>query len=461
MHGFYNMALRINLSQRSFDLKIVPDEVLRASLGGKGLATHLLLKHNPPGVDPLAPENHLIFAIGPTTGTGVWGSCRYGVFTKSPQTGFYSESYSGGAAAEYLAASGFDAVMIHGASEEPVWLEVNDETVHFHPAGDLWGLDTYQTEDRIKDWIKQNRPGNPQSAALVIGPAGENLVRFAAIENEHWRSAGRTGVGTVMGSKKIKAIAFWGRRRKELAHPQELKEFSKSEMLRGKEDKGVNAYRAMGTTMMVDIMDNAGSFPTHYWHQGQAAHRQSINAAALHDNCQVTPHACKKCYIACGRMSVVQKGRHAGLKLEGPEYETIYAFGGLCEVDSIEEIIHLNDICDRLGMDTISAGNLAALAIEASRQGRIDLDIDYGQVDKIAALLEDIAARRGLGRIMGEGIVATAKAWGMQDQAIHVKGLEPAGYDPRVLKGMGLAYGTSDRGPAICAPPSTSPSWPA
>ncbi len=446
MHGFFNMVLRINLSQRSFDLKIVPDDILRSRLGGKGLATHLLLEHNPPGVDPLAPENHLIFAIGPATGTSVWGSSRYGVFTKSPQTGFYSESYSGGAAAEHMAASGFDAVMIHGASDEPVWLEINEETVHFHPAGDLWGLDTYQAEDRVKDWVKHNRPGSPQSAALVIGPAGENLVKFAVIENEHWRSAGRTGVGTVMGSKKIKAIAFWGRKRKELAHPQMLKDFCKSEMLRGKQDKGAAAYKSMGTTMMVDIMNNAGSFPTRYWHRGQAAHREGINTAALNATCQVTPHACKKCYIACGRMSVVRQGRHAGLKLEGPEYETIYSFGGLCEVDSIEEIIHLNDICDRLGMDTISAGNIVGLAIEAARQGRVPLDIDYGQVDKIAGLLEDMSARRGLGAVMAEGIVAAAKAWGMEDQAIHVKGLEPAGYDPRVLKGMGLAYGTSDRG---------------
>jgi aldehyde:ferredoxin oxidoreductase len=446
MHGFYNLVLKIDLGQRSFERLPISDDLLASRLGGKGLATRLLLEHNPPGVDPLAPQNHLIFAIGPTTGTSVWGSCRYGVFTKSPLTGFFAESYSGGAAAEHLAESGFDAVMIHGASDQPVWLEINQDGVQFHPAADLWGLDTYQAEDQVKAWIKDNRPGQPQGAALVIGPAGENLVKFALIENEHWRSAGRTGVGAVMGAKKIKAIAFWGQASKQVTHPRLLKEFSQAEMLRGKDDKGANAYKTLGTPMMVDIMNRAGSFPTRYWQLGQAAHQEKINAAALHDNCQVTPHACKKCYIACGRMSVVRQGRHAGLKLEGPEYETIYSFGGLCEVDSIEEIIFLNDICDRLGMDTISAGNLVGLAIEAARQGRIDLDIDYGQVDQIATLLEDTAARRGLGQVMAEGIVAAAEAWGMADQAIHVKGLEPAGYDPRVLKGMGLAYGTSDRG---------------
>jgi aldehyde:ferredoxin oxidoreductase len=150
--------------------------------------------------------------------------------------------------------------------------------------------------------------------------------------------------------------------------------------------------------------------------------------------------------MACGRLSTIKEGRHKGLEIEGPEYETIYAFGGLCEIDSIEEIAYLNDICDRLGMDTISGGNLAALAIEASRQGKVDEPLEFGRVDAVARLLEDIAWRRGIGDILARGIKYAAKAWGMEDQAVHVKGLEPAGYDPRVLKGMGLAYGTSPRG---------------
>jgi aldehyde:ferredoxin oxidoreductase len=198
--------------------------------------------------------------------------------------------------------------------------------------------------------------------------------------------------------------------------------------------------------MMVDIMSNVGSFPTRYWHNGKAEHKDKINAAALHEHLDVTPNACLKCFIACGRLATVKEGRHKGLKIEGPEYETIYAFGGLCQVDAIEEIAYLNDLCDRLGMDTITAGNLVAFTIEAVRQERIDYDIDYGGVDKIAGLLENIAYRRGIGAELAEGIKAVAKAWNMEDQAIHVKGMEPAGYDPRVLKGMGLAYGTSDRG---------------
>jgi aldehyde:ferredoxin oxidoreductase len=446
MYGFYNKLLRINATDKIYEIETLPDRLLETTLGGKGLATHLLLAHNPPKVDPLAPQNNLIFALGPVTGTRIWGSCRHAVFTKSPQTGYYSESYSGGKAAEYMAPAGFDAVMVDGSSAEPIWLEVCNETVFFHPADDLWGRDTFQTEDRVKAWIKENRPQAKNCGVLVVGPAGENGVSFSVIENDYWRSAGRTGAGAVMGSKKIKAIAFWGDRQKELADPELVKAFANRLAKSSKENPGVKAYKSLGTPMMVDIMSNVGSFPTRYWRKGTADHRERINAAALHEHLAVQPHACLRCFIACGRLATVKEGRHKGLRIEGPEYETIYAFGGLCEVDSIEEIAYLNDVCDRLGMDTISAGNLVALTMEAAIQKKIDYPIEYGQVDQIAELLEDIAYRRRIGQVLARGIKHAAEEFGLSEQAIHVKGLEPAGYDPRVLKGMGLAYGTSDRG---------------
>jgi len=446
MFGFYGKILKINLNDKTYDIETIDDHILKTNLGGRGLATRLLLDYNPPGVDPLSPENHLIFAVGPLTGSAVWGSCRHGVFTKSPQTGFFSESYSGGTVAEYMSASGFDAIMITGAAASPVWIEVGEQLVFFHSAEDLWGKDTFETEDRVKAWIKEHRREVKKCGVVCIGPAGENKVSFAVVENDYWRSAGRTGVGAVTGSKNIKAIAFWGNRKKEFADIDMMKNFAKSMAKRSKDDAGVKAYKSKGTPMLVDIMNNAGGFPTRYWQKGKFEHSDKINATALHERCKVQPHACLKCFMACGRLSTIKEGRHKGLKIEGPEYETIYAFGGLCEIDSIEEIAYLNDICDRLGMDTISGGNLAALTIEASRQGKIDYKIDYGQVDAIAKLLKDIAQRRGIGDILARGIKYTAKAWDMEDQAIHVKGLEPAGYDPRTLKGMGLAYGTSARG---------------
>ncbi len=446
MFGFYNLLLRINVSQESFEITPIQDSVLENKLGGKGLATHLLLENNPPGVDPLSPDNHLIFTTGPMAGTSVWGSCRYGVYTKSPQTGFYSESYSGGTVGEHITATGMDAIMIHGAADRPVWIEISEASVIFHPADDLAGLDTMETEDKIKDWIQQNRSGKNKCGVITIGPAGENLVSFAVIENDYWRSAGRTGVGAVMGSKNIKAIAFRGQSKKETAHPAIVKEFAKKLAIKSKDDAGVAAYKTMGTPMLVDIMHGVKGFPSEYWKKGSVPHQDKINATALHERCEVKPRSCLKCFMACGRLSTVKEGKHKGLTLEGPEYETIYSFGGLCGIDNIEDIIYLNDLCDRLGMDTITAGNLSAFTIEAVHQGKVEYQIEYGKTEQISNLLKDISARHGIGDTLAKGIIATAKKWNMEDQAIHVKGLEPAGYDPRILPGMGLAYGSSPRG---------------
>ena len=404
MLGFYNQILSIDLNNQTSEIIPLSDELLQTTLGGKGLATHLLLENIPSAVDPLGPENVLIFANGPVSGSNVFGSCRHGVFTKSPLTGFYAESYSGGTVSEYIARTGFDAVLIRGKAANRVWIEIGADGVIFHNADKLWGLETYAAEDQVKQWIGDHRSRTPKSGVVCIGPAGENQVAFAVIENDYWRSAGRTGVGAVMGSKNVKAIAFWGNNKKELADPELVKALARELSQEAKENPGVHAYKTLGTPMMVDLMSKLGTFPTRYWSKGRCGHQMNINAGALHERLDVTPHACLKCFMACGRLSTVKQGRHQGLKIEGPEYETIYAFGGLCEVDSIEEIAYLNDICDRLGIDTITAGNLVGLTIEASRQGKIDYAIDYNQVDKIAALLNDMAFRKGIGAILARGI---------------------------------------------------------
>jgi len=446
MYGFYGRILKINLSEKTYRIETVEDKILETYLGGKGLASYLLYTLNPAGVDPLAPENCLIFATGSAAGSSVWGSSRYGVFTKSPQTGLYSESYSGGRVPEAVDSAGFDAVIIQGKAAQPAVLTVHPEGVIFHDAGDIWGMDTFRTEDAVRERFALSEPGYKKPGAVVIGPAAENLVRFAVIENDYWRSAGRTGVGTVMGAKKLKALVFHGNRKRRLFDENGIREMSKTLAKGAKNNPGVQAYKNMGTPMMVKIMNNAKAFPTRYWSEGTCDHWEKIGADALHGQCDVTPKACLKCFMACARMTTVRSGRHAGLKLEGPEYETIYAFGGLCLIDSIEEIIYLNDICDRLGMDTITAGNLCAFSIEAAERGKIDYKIAYGEVDAIAELLHKIARKEGIGAILSEGIKFAAKEWGLEDIAVHVKGMEPAGYDPRVLKGMGLAYATSDRG---------------
>ncbi|MDD5126967.1 MAG: aldehyde ferredoxin oxidoreductase family protein, partial [Dehalococcoidales bacterium] len=434
-------VLVIDLSKRSYHVQPIDDEIYTRLLGGKGLATQLLLEHTKAGVDPLSPENVLIFATGPVTDTSVWGSSRYGVYTKSPLTGIYCESYSGGHSAEPMSRTGYDAFVIKGASAQPVYLEISDGKVEFHDAVPIWGKETFESEAFIRNAVNKK-----EAAILTIGPAAERGVKFSVIANDRWRAAGRAGAGTVMGSKKLKGLAFYGEQTKTVAYPEELDKFWKEMSARSKTDKGVQAYRTLGTPMLVALTNKAGAFPTKYWSKGTFEKWPSISADALHAQCKVKPKACSKCFMACGRLTEIVDGRHKGLVIEGPEYETINAFGGLCMIDDIREIAYLNDLCDRLGMDTITAGNLAGFTIEASKRKAINEKIDYGDVDAIAELLNKIANRQGIGAVLAEGVRYAAKEWGLEDIAVHVKGLEPPGYEPRVLKGMGLAFAVSDRG---------------
>jgi aldehyde:ferredoxin oxidoreductase len=445
MKGFYNRMLLIDLTTQGFETRPIPDSLCEANLGGKGLASHFLFHFNSPRIDPLAPENCLIFATGPITGSMIWGSCRYGLFTKSPQTGFYTESYAGGRVPEAIDSTGYDIILIKGKSEELTVLQISPDGVLFHTAKDLKGKDTYETEDAVKQRLGEPGKGL-KMGAVVIGPAGENRVRFSVVENDYWRSAGRTGTGAVMGAKKIKAILFMGDRKRIHHDADGVRALSKAVAKDARDNPVVQTYKPMGTSGMVELMNVLGGFPSRYWSEGTYESWEKISAKALHERCEVKPHACLKCLLACGRLTTVRYGRHAGLKIEGPEYETIFAFGGLCCLDSIEEIAYLNDICDRLGLDTISAGNLCAFTIEAARQKKINYAIDYGDVDAIAKLLHNISFRKGIGDVLARGIRFAASAWDLEDFAIHVKGLEPAGYDPRFLKGMGLGYATSDRG---------------
>ncbi len=240
----------------------------------------------------------------------------------------YSESYSGGRVPEAIDAAGFDAVVIRGKSNVPLVLSIYPGGALFHEAPDLWGKETYETEDIVPERFGPAAGDFKKRGAVVIGPAGENLVRFAIIANDRWRCAGRTGVGTVMGAKKLKAVLFQGDRKRPVADGEALSAFARAIAEESKDHPGVKAYKAMGTPMMVKIVNQAGAFPTRYWQQGRYEKWEQIGADALHSRCDVQPRACLKCFMACGRLTTVREGRHAGLQIEGPEYETIYAFGG-------------------------------------------------------------------------------------------------------------------------------------
>jgi aldehyde:ferredoxin oxidoreductase len=441
MKGFHSKILHIDLTKKIFREEDIDESIYRGFLGGKGLGTYLLLEHTSAGVDPLSADNAIIFATGPVTDTKIWGSSRLGAFTKSPLTGGYMETYTGGRVAEPASRTGYDAIVFKGASERPVYLEITNGKVLFHDAAHLWGKDTYETEDAITEEVGQKNAG-----VIVIGPAGENLVSYAVIENNYWRSLGRGGAGAVMGAKKVKGIAFYGDIKKELAHPQLVDELWKEMRDVAKENPGVKKYLRDGTLQMIPVQNKVGAFPTKYWTRGTCDNWQNLTMEALREKCNVRSHACSRCFIACGKVSEVLEGRYKGIKIEGPEYETVGVFGGLCLVDDITAIAYLNDICDRIGIDTISAGNVAGFAIEASHRKDLGFKIEYGDVDAIAELLHKIGRREGIGDILAKGVRAAAKEWGLEDLAIHVKGMEPPAYDPRTEQGMALAFATSPRG---------------
>ena len=433
MHGFYNRILTVDLTTQTFVIEPLDDAILAECLGGKGLATRLLLDRNEPGVDPLSPGNHLIIATGPFCGGRMWGGSRFGVYTKSPLTGFYAESYSGGKVPEAIDSTGFDAIVLLGRSAKPTVLTVVPDGVVFHDAAELWGMETFAAEEEAIHRFAPNTEGFRKPGAITIGPAGENLVRFAIIANDKWRCAGRAGVGAVLGSKQVKAMVFQGDRKRTYADPDGVARYARDFSTTNLDNPGVKAYKKMGTTMMVSLMNTVGAFPARYWSQGSCEHVEKINGETYHAEHEVKPHACAKCFMACGRMSRITKGRHKDLKLEGPEYETIYSFGGLCMIEEMGEIAYLNDLSDRLGMDTITAGNLCGLLMEAKSRGRVDYEIDYGNADQVAVLLMKIAGRKDVGDILADGIKRAAAHGQLEDLAIHVKGMEPAGYDPRKL----------------------------
>mgnify|MGYP000144460450 CR=1 FL=1 len=441
MKGFFGKLLRVDLTRKSYTVETIPDAVLEQYLGGKGLGSYLLLQHVKPGTDPLGPDNKLIFTTGAATGTAMVGNSRYGVYAKSPLTGFYAESYSGGRVAPAMRGAGYDAVMFEGAADSPVCVEVSDGGVVFHDASALWGLDTYAAEEKALAMV--NAPG---AQALVIGPAGEKLVRFACIENNRWRSAGRAGLGAVMGAKKLKAVVFHGGAKAEIADPELLKAVAKQIREEGKDNPGVNNYRTYGTTVMVKIMNGAKAFPNRYWNRGVDPNWENLCGDTLLEKFQVKATACPNCFMACGKHTSITEGDYAGLEIEGPEYETIYAFGGLCSIDSLDKVAYLNDLCDRYGLDTITTGNLVGLVMEGVERGLLDATVRYGDMAAAVDLVQQIVERRGLGEILSLGIKEAAAQLKLEELAVHVKGMEPAGYDPRVLKGMGLAYATSSRG---------------
>jgi len=400
----------------------------------------LLEAENPPGVDPLSPENRFILTVGPVTGSAMWGQSRFAAFAKSPATGGFAESYCGGTAAPKIKGCGIDAVVFEGRSPALAFVVVDERGVAFKDAAPYRGWTTALAEEAL---LKVSPPG---ARGMSIGPAGERGVRFACVKSDRWRSLGRCGLGAVLGAKNVKGISFSGGMRAEIADPELMRQAVRDVAEKGREHPVSALYRKYGTPMQVAATNAQNCFPTRYWRSGHFSGWENLSAEYMVANFDVVSHPCPNCFLQCTKFTRVRRGRHAGLEIEGPEYETIYALGGLNLVESLEEVAWLNDLCDKLGLDTMSAGNIAAFAVEARKRGRLGWDIDYNQPDRMAELFRLIAAGEDVGAVLGQGIRRAAVELGLEDLAVHVKGLEPAGFEPRALKGMALAYATAARG---------------
>jgi aldehyde:ferredoxin oxidoreductase len=448
MFGFMGKILRVDLTRGDLTEEKLSEDMARKYLGGVGIATRYLFDEVPKGADPLGPENRLIFFTGPLTGTTSPSSSRYSVVTKSPLTGIWGQANSGGSFGPALKKSGFDGIIFEGIAPRPVYLKIEAGKAELCDAGHLWGKIVPDTEDCLKSDL-----GDGFTIAC-IGPAGENLVKYAAIMNNKHRAAGRCGVGAVMGAKKIKAVAVSGKAAVKLANREGFKEKAKKLYELINESILKIGFETFGTAMVADMVNVKGGYPTRNWQAGEFDNIESTNAQAISAKVLTSRVNCFACPIACGRGSEIQEGPYKGRKGEGPEYETSNTMGAQCGVADINTVTMANYLCNEYGLDTISAGSTIAFAMECFEKGLLTredtggLEINFGDGALVVKLVQMIANREGLGDLLAEGTLRVAQkiGHGSEKFAMNVKGLELPAYDPRAAKIVGLSFVTANRG---------------
>lgn len=435
--GYAGRILFVDLTNGRMREQPFPDEWKRRFIGGRGLGVALLSHMAVPSVDPFSPENPLVFATGPLTGSGVPLGARYDVVTKSPLTGTLTSANSGGMFGTELKRAGFDAVVVSGAAASPVYLLVRDGNAELRDASGCWGLSTGGSAAAIQKEI-----GDVHARIASIGPAGECLCRMACIVNEGGRTAGRGGVGAVMGSKRLKAIAARGSMRVPVHNPERFNIIKKQIQNKLKES-GITrgGLHTHGTASIVMITQNRGILPTRNHQRGTFAGAEDVSGERMTETILKRRNPCYACPIGCGRITAV--GEEEG---EGPEYETIWAFGPECEVNDLEAIAKANYLCNELGLDTISTGATIACAMELSERGVIGEEILFGDAGAVVKLVRMIGCREGIGDELAEGSYRFAAKYGHPELSMSVKKQELPAYDPRGLRGMGLNYATSVRG---------------
>ncbi|MFW5999417.1 MAG: aldehyde ferredoxin oxidoreductase family protein [Halanaerobiaceae bacterium] len=439
-------VLRVNLSDVKIVEETLPQDLVKKYLGGRGLASKILYDELDPEVDPLGPENKLIFATGLLTGTSASTGGRYMVVTKGPLTGTIASSNSGGFFGAELKFTGYDMIIFEGKAEKPVYLSLVDGEVKLKDAGDIWGTTVPETTDYLQDVL-----GDEKTKVSCIGPAGENEVLFASIMNDKHRAAGRTGVGAVMGSKNLKAVAVRAHEKQIDYDKEALMDVVRKHTQIIKDD-GITGegLPQLGTKVLDNIINENGLYPTKNYQESTFEDIDEVSGEALVEKGYLKKNkGCYACPINCGRVTKLPNGREG----EGPEYETGWAYGADCGVNDLNAISEANFICNDLGLDTISAGTTIAAAMELYEKGYINKEelnngpeLKFGSSEAIVYYTKAIAYREGIGDQLAEGSYRLAEKKGFPEASISVKKQELPAYDPRVVQGQGIVYATSNRG---------------
>lgn len=438
MKGVFGKYLDVDLTNEELKDYQIPESWYRLHIGGRGIAARIMLKELETGVDPLSEKNILIFATGPFQGTGIPGASRNLVMAKSPRTNTISDSFVGGFFGHELGRSGYDGIIIRGRAKTPKYLTVIDGRAELHEC-DLWGKTTAEVDKKLK----QRHPG---VRIACIGPGGEKLVKFACIINDRNRAAGRPGFGAVLGSKRLKAIAIKGGIEKPISKAiDELKVDFAKHLIETKAEFG-----KYGTSGGVNNLNEMGILPTKNFQEGVFDKAEKISGQYMYKTILKRRDSCFGCPIRCKRVVETKfAGEAVDEKYGGPEYETVAAFGSLCMIDDLKAIALANQICNAYSIDTISTGVAVAFTMEASELGllkKYNYEIKWGDAKAMIELVKMIAARKGIGNLLAEGVSSAAEKIGGKEFAMHIKGQEIPMHEPRGKKGLGLSYAVSPRG---------------
>jgi len=444
--GYTGKILRINLSEKETKIQKVNESLIKKYIGGRGWGAKIIWDEIPNYVKPFDKENKLIIASGPLTGTMAIGSGKTSISSISPLTNYYGDSNVGGMFGAELKQAGFDALIIEGSSDKPVYLWISDENLEFKDAQHLWGKGCFKTEEEIKKEL-----GDQSIRVMCIGQAGENLVKFACINCDFGRQAGRCGMGAIMGSKKLKAIAVKGSLGIQVANFEETLKVFEEALSYILNHKDLNIWRRQGTMQVINWSNENSALPTKNFQFNNYEEFQKINGEALENEIKIGNSSCFGCPICCGQLSIVKSSK---IVVEGPEYETAGMLGSNCALKSIEDIAYANYVCDDLGLDTISTGGVIAFAMECYEKGILTkedtdgLDLSWGNSDTLIQLIHKIAKREGIGNLLAEGVKKASSiiGKGSEKYAMHVKGLEISAYEHRAAQAMALSYASCDIG---------------